>query len=104
MPNNNENQNQQMSIGIDPQTAKGIYSNMVMLTHSTTEFVLDFASILPGGMGPQVQSRIIMAPEHAKRLLAALSENISRYENAFGPIDITNGDPKTATPFGKGPA
>lgn len=101
MPDN-DNQ-QKMSIGIDPQTAKGIYSNMVMITHSNTEFVLDFASVLPGAPGPQVQSRMIMAPEHAKRLLAALSENISRYENAFGPITI-EGDSRTATPFGKGQA
>lgn len=85
-----EQQNNQLSINIAPEVARGNYSNLAIIGHSATEFVLDFASVMPGQKGAQVQSRIILAPEHAKRLLAALQDNIQKYEANFGTIQINN--------------
>ena len=76
-----------------PEAAGGTYSNLAVISHSKTEFIIDFAAIFPGFSGPQVRSRIIMAPEHCKRLLGALADNISKYEGQFGTIGIENGQP-----------
>lgn len=76
-----------------PEAAGGTYSNLAVISHSKTEFIIDFAAIFPGFSGPQVRSRIIMAPEHCKRLLGALADNISKYESQFGTIGIENGQP-----------
>ena len=76
-----------------PEAAGGTYSNLAVISHSKTEFIIDFAAIFPGVSGPQVRSRIIMAPEHCKRLLGALADNISKYEGQFGTIGIENGQP-----------
>jgi len=84
MDNNNENK--QVSIEIKPEIARGTYSNLAVITHSPSEFVIDFANMLPGMPKPEVGSRIVMTPEHAKRLLAALTDNINKYESQFGPI------------------
>lgn len=81
---------QQMSINISPDVATGKYSNLAVIGHSATEFVLDFAAVLPGAKGAQVQSRVILAPEHAKRLLAALQDNVQKYEQQFGTIQLRN--------------
>ncbi|RGL00528.1 DUF3467 domain-containing protein [Prevotella disiens] len=101
MDNNNQNQQgQQLQIDLSPEVAKGVYTNFQIISHSNTEFVLDFISMLPGLQKAQVASRVIIAPEHAKRLLAALSENVMRYEQEFGKIELPNQQPRTATPFG----
>ena len=76
-----------------PEAAGGTYSNLAVISHSKTEFIIDFAAIFPGFSGPQVRSSIIMAPEHCKRLLGALADNISKYEGQFGTIGIENGQP-----------
>ena len=76
-----------------PEAAGGTYSNLAVISHSKTEFIIDFAAIFPGFSGPQVRSRNIMAPEHCKRLLGALADNISKYEGQFGTIGIENGQP-----------
>ena len=76
-----------------PEVTGGTYSNLAVISHSKTEFIIDFASIMPGFSGPKVQSRIIMAPEHCKRLLGALADNISKYENQFGTIGIESAQP-----------
>ena len=76
-----------------PEVAGGTCSNLAVISHSKTEFIIDFASIMPGFSGPKVQSRIIMAPEHCKRLLGALADNISKYENQFGTIGIESAQP-----------
>lgn len=81
----NENQ---ISLELKPETAKGSYSNLAVITHSHSEFIIDFATILPGMPKAEVANRIIMTPEHAKRLLAALNDNIQKYEQAFGSIDF----------------
>ncbi len=101
MDNNNQNQQgQQLQIDLSPEVAKGVYTNFQIISHSNTEFVLDFIAMLPGLQKAQVASRVIIAPEHAKRLLAALSENVMRYEQEFGKIELPNQQPRTATPFG----
>lgn len=85
-----EKQNQ-MKISVAPDVAKGTYSNLAIIAHSHSEFCLDFASLLPGTPQANVQSRIILAPEHAKRLLYALQDNVAKYENQFGTIELPQG-------------
>jgi len=82
----NEN-NKQVSIEIKPEIAKGTYSNLAVITHSPSEFVIDFANMLPGMPKPEVVSRLVMTPEHAKMLLGALTDNIDKYESQFGSIN-----------------
>ena len=76
----------QINIELDEQTAEGTYSNLAIINHSNTEFVLDFVSIMPGMPKAKVKSRIVLTPQHAKRLLKALGENIHRFEVAHGEI------------------
>jgi len=76
----------QINIELDEQTAQGIYSNLAIINHSQSEFVIDFVSIMPGVPKSKVKSRIVLTPQHAKRLLKALGENISRFEQAHGQI------------------
>ncbi len=85
-----ENQNQQMDIEISAEVADGIYSNLAIITHSPSEFIVDFVKIMPGMPKAHVKSRIILTPQHAKRLLNALRENIQRYESEHGTIDDNN--------------
>jgi len=66
--------------------AEGRFSNLVMITHTPSEIILDFAVIMPGMPKPKVVSRVVLTPEHAKRFLAALGDNLGRYEKRFGPI------------------
>ena len=79
----------QLNIELSEEMAEGIYSNMVMIAHSNSEFVMDFIRIMPGVPKAKVKSRIIVTPEHAKRLLAALKDNIRKYEESFGTIRQT---------------
>ena len=83
-----------VNINMDPAVAGGIYSNLAIISHSHSEFIIDFAAVLPGLPGPKVESRILMTPEHAKRLLNALAENIGKYENQYGKIEIVNQQPR----------
>ena len=76
---------------IDPEVAQGHYSNFVIIAHSPSEVILDFASMLPGMPKAKVGNRIILTPEHAKRLLLSLQENLSNYENKFGTIKVGQG-------------
>lgn len=99
---NNNNQNkggQQFQLELPQDVAQGSYANLAIITHSSSDFVLDFARILPGVSKPQVKSRVILAPEHAKRLLQALQENILRYEREYGKIQIPNQQSRTVAPF-----
>ena len=97
--NENENKQQGLQIELTPEVAQGKYANFAIITHSSSDFVLDFARVLPGLPKAQVKSRLILAPEHAKRLLGALQENIFRYEREFGPIKIPNQENRTVAPF-----
>ena len=80
----------QLAIELTPAT-KVSYSNLAIISHSRSEFVLDFATTLPGLPKAQIGDRIIMTPEHAKRLMNALFDNISKYEAQFGVIDLGGG-------------
>ena len=99
MKENNENRQGQFQIELPADVAQGDYANFAIITHSSSDFVLDFARVLPGVPKAQVKSRVILAPEHAKRLLMALQENIVRYEHEFGPIKLPNQEPRTIAPF-----
>ncbi|MAQ75351.1 MAG: hypothetical protein CL613_03330, partial [Aquimarina sp.] len=83
--NKNQKQNQ-INIELDESIADGIYSNLAIINHSVSEFVVDFVNIMPGRPKSKVKSRIILTPQHAKRLLKALSDNVQRFESAHGEI------------------
>lgn len=83
---NQENNNGQLQIELKEEVAQGTYANLAIIIHSSSEFILDFIRVMPGMPKAGVQSRIVLAPEHAKRLLRALEENIGKYERAFGLI------------------
>ncbi len=87
----NENETNQIQIELKEDVAQGTYSNLAIITHSPTEFILDFIRMMPGVPKAEVKSRIILTPEHAKRLLAALKDNISKYESVFGAIKNSEG-------------
>lgn len=76
----------QINIELDDAIADGIYSNLAIINHSVSEFVVDFVNIMPGRPKSKVKSRIILTPQHAKRLLKALGDNVSRFEAAHGEI------------------
>ena len=82
------NKDQGLQIELKESVADGVYSNMVVIAHSSTEFVCDFISLMPGVNKAQVKSRVIIAPEHAKRLMLILRDNINRYEANFGEIEL----------------
>lgn len=94
---NNENQ---INIELSEEVAEGIYSNLAIITHSNTEFVLDFIRMMPGVPKARVKSRIILTPEHAKRLLRALEDNIDKFESANGKIRISEEAPGFPMNFG----
>lgn len=79
-------QQQQLNIEIAEEVAEGQYANLAIITHSHAEFVIDFVNVMPGTPKSKVKSRIILTPQHAKRFMKALTENITRYEAANGPI------------------
>ncbi len=91
---------QQINIELNEKEAEGIYSNLALISHSAAEFVLDFTRMVPGVPKARVYARIIMTPQHAKSLLAALKENISKYESQFGEIKIFNEPPKSQRSIG----
>ncbi len=84
MENNKENQ---INIELSEEIAEGIYSNLALISHSNSEFVIDFIRMLPGVPKAKVKSRIVITPEHAKRLLVALKDNINKFEEQFGEIN-----------------
>lgn len=77
-----------IDIELDPEVAKGQYANLAIISHSTSEFIIDFAALLPGMPKASVNSRIILTPEHAKRLLLSLQDNVARYESNVGRIEL----------------
>ena len=81
-------ENKEISLEIKPEIAKGNYSNLAIITHSHSEFIIDFATMLPGLPKHEISNRLVMTPEHAKRLLNALMDNVTKYESQFGLIDI----------------
>ncbi len=100
MPENSVNN--QIDIELKEEIAQGIYSNLAIITHSTSEFVIDFVRIMPGVPKAEVKSRIILTPEHAKRLLFALKENIAKYESVQGTIKNAEGMGGSSIPLNFG--
>jgi hypothetical protein len=76
----------QLNIEISEEVAEGNYANLAIITHSHAEFVIDFVNVMPGTPKSKVKSRIILTPQHAKRLMKALTDNVSRYEGVNGTI------------------
>lgn len=86
MDENNKKHPQQINIELPENLAQGTYANLVIVSHSEAEFVMDFTRILPGVPKAKVQSRIVMTPLHAKKFANALSENIRKFEAKNGEI------------------
>jgi hypothetical protein len=90
----------QLNIELPEELAEGVYANLAMIAHSNSEFVLDFIRMMPGVPKARVKARVVLTPEHAKRLLHALKDNIVRYEEAFGPIKDQEEFPRFPMNFG----
>ncbi|MCK0131859.1 DUF3467 domain-containing protein [Flavobacteriaceae bacterium F08102] len=85
MSEDNKKQNQ-LNIELDETIAEGTYANLAIINHSASEFVVDFVNVMPGVPKAKVKSRIVLTPQHAKRLTKALAENVARFEKAHGEI------------------
>lgn len=94
-----ENPNQ-INIELSEEVAEGTYANLAMIAHSNSEFVVDFIRLMPGVPKAKVKSRIVITPEHAKRLLTALHENVQKYEETFGEIKNASEPPGFPINFG----
>ena len=97
MEEQNENQ---LNIELSEEVAEGIYSNLAIITHSNSEFVIDFIRVMPGVPKAKVKSRIVLTPEHAKRLLTAIQDNIEKFEAANGRINVQPEAPGFPMNFG----
>lgn len=86
-----QDKKKQINIELNEEIAEGIYSNLAMITHSNSEFIIDFIKMMPGIPKAKVKSRIILTPQHAKRLYRALKDNISKFESMHGTIKIPEG-------------
>jgi len=95
-------QQNQINIELNEEIGQGTYANLAVITHSTSEFVLDFVRIMPGLPKAKVQSRIILTPEHAKRLLGALQDNVNKFESIHGKIKVSNNKPGNPIPMNFG--
>ena len=84
-------QKNEINIELGEDVAQGTYANLAIISHSQSEFVIDFVRMVPGVPKARVKSRIILSPEHAKRLLSALQDNIAKYESVNGKIKINEG-------------
>lgn len=99
MDNNQAKPQGQIQLELKPEVARGSYSNLAIISHSRSEFIIDFATTLPGIVKPEIGNRIIMTPEHAKRLMNALFDNISKFEAQFGVIDLGSKGPQQGGTF-----
>lgn len=97
----NEKRQNQVNIELKEDIAEGIYSNLAVITHSPAEFVIDFVRVMPGLPKAPVKARIVLTPEHAKRLMHALKDNIDKFESVNGPIK-TSGGGRNDIPMGFG--
>ena len=86
MADSKKNKNQ-LNIELPEEVAEGVYSNLAIISHSHTEFVLDFIRIMPNVPKAKVKSRVVLTPPHAKRLMRALMDNVKKFETQFGPIN-----------------
>jgi hypothetical protein len=86
MSDQKPNKEGQINIELDDKIAEGTYSNLAIINHSVSEFIVDFVSVMPGQPKAKVKSRIILTPQHAKRLVKALADNVHRFEKSHGEI------------------
>lgn len=93
-------QENQINIELTEDIAEGEYANLAMIAHSSSEFVIDFIRLMPGIPKAKVKARIVITPEHAKRLLAALADNIRRFEESYGDIKQVHQEPSFPMNFG----
>ncbi|MEG1684984.1 MAG: DUF3467 domain-containing protein [Bacteroides sp.] len=93
-----ENPNDQLQIELNGEVAQGTYANLAIITHSSSEFILDFIRVMPGLPKAEVKSRVVITPEHAKRLLRALQDNVHKYEATFGQIRTFDENPLSIMP------
>ena len=94
-----QQQDGKLNVELSEEIAEGIYSNLAIINHSPSEFVLDFLKVMPGVPKARVKSRLVLTPQHAKRFLRALQENIERYESQNGEIQDTE-QPQIPMSFG----
>jgi hypothetical protein len=94
--------NNQLEIELTEEIAQGIYSNLAIITHSSSEFVVDFVRVMPGIPKANVKTRVILTPEHAKRLLIALQDNIQKFESVNGSIKNLRGNDPFLPPMAFG--
>jgi hypothetical protein len=102
MEDNRKQNSNQLNIELNEEVAQGTYSNLAIITHSSSEFVIDFVRVMPGIPKAGVKSRIILTPEHAKRLLMALQDNVGKYEAQNGTIKMSHGFDPQLPPMGFG--
>ena len=102
MENSKEKKQNQISIELKEDVAQGTYSNLAVITHSSSEFVIDFIRVMPGIPKADVKSRIILTPEHAKRLMMALTDNIAKFEKVHGEIKKVEGSGTPLIPMNFG--
>jgi hypothetical protein len=102
MEDSKEKKQNQISIELKEDVAQGIYSNLAVITHSSSEFVIDFIRVMPGIPKADVKSRIILTPEHAKRLMMALTDNIKKFEKVHGEIKKVEGSGTPLVPMNFG--
>ncbi|HNV49908.1 MAG: DUF3467 domain-containing protein [Bacteroidales bacterium] len=89
-----------LNIELPEDVAEGVYSNLAIITHSRSEFIIDFVKMLPGIPKAKVKSRIILTPQHAKRLLKALQDNVRKFESMHGELKDTDADQMPFNLFG----
>ena len=95
-----ENKKEGLNIELGEEVAEGTYSTLAIINHSASEFIVDFIQMMPGLPKAKVKSRVILTPQHAKRLMRALTDNISKYEDQFG--EISDVDPTQGIPLNFG--
>ena len=100
MEEQKEKQGNQIDIELSEEVADGTYSNLAIISHSNSEFIVDFVRMMPGTPKAKVKQRIILSPQHAKRLMFALGENINKYEASFGEIESHDQVPNFPMNFG----
>ena len=96
----NKKENKQVSIELPEDMAQGIYSNLAVVNHSPTEFVIDFISMMPGMPKAKVKSRVVLTPQHVKRLYRALTDNLQKYESQYGEIKDVGKQQQVPLTFG----
>ncbi|MEM6343621.1 MAG: DUF3467 domain-containing protein [Bacteroidota bacterium] len=100
MAEQNPNKQNQLNIELPAEVARGVYSNLAIISHSHSEFVLDFVQVINGTPKAEVRSRIIVTPQNAKRLLLALKDNIDKFEQNYGEVHLAEKDIQLPPTFG----